>query len=72
MFLRIPTYFNIIVGRLVDFNLMEFKTSQFSLFKIIYEKMLIDKRRTLNPDEGIFFLLFVISTKFLLHSIDNL
>jgi len=72
MFLRILTYVNIIVGRLVDFNLMEFKTSQFCLFKIIYEKMLIDNRRTLNPDEGTFFLLFVISTKFLLHSIDNL
>lgn len=31
---------------------MEYKTSQFSLFKIVYEKMLIDPRRTLNPDEG--------------------
>lgn len=39
-------------GRLINSTTMEYKTSQFSLFKIIYERALIDKRRTLDPMEA--------------------
>lgn len=36
-------------GRLVSKNTSEYKTSQFSLFKLMYERALIDPRRTLDP-----------------------
>jgi hypothetical protein len=37
------------LGRLVSKNTSEYKTSQFALFKIMYERALIDPRRTLDP-----------------------
>lgn len=39
-------------GRLLSKVDMEYKTSQFALFKIMYERALIDGRRTLNPNEA--------------------
>jgi len=44
-------------GRQVNRTFMEHKTSQFSLFKIMYERALVDKRRTLNPSEATSFLI---------------
>lgn len=44
-------------GRLINSTTMEYKTSQFSLFKIIYERALIDKRRTMDPMEANSFLI---------------
>ena len=44
-------------GRLINITSMEYKTSQFSLFKIMYERALIDKRRTLDPMEANSFLI---------------
>ena len=44
-------------GRLVNRTFMEHKTSQFALFKLIYERALVDKRRTLNPVEATSFLI---------------
>ncbi len=37
-------------GRLLNPNTMEHKTSQFSLFKTMYERALRDPRRTMDPD----------------------
>jgi hypothetical protein len=37
-------------GRLLNPSTMEHKTSQFSLFKTMYERALRDPRRTLDPD----------------------
>ena len=39
-------------GRLVDAGHLEFKTSQFAMHKLFYERALIDPRRTLNPEEA--------------------
>ena len=39
-------------GRLIDIDNLEYKTSQFSLFKLIYERALLDPRRTLDPSEA--------------------
>jgi hypothetical protein len=36
-------------GRHVSKNTSEYKTSQFGLFKIMYQRALIDPRRTLDP-----------------------
>lgn len=36
-------------------NVSEYKTSQFALFKIMYERALIDSRRTLNPEKAVSF-----------------
>ena len=44
-------------GRLIDANNSEHKTSQFGLFKLMYERALIDPRRTLNPTEAVSFLI---------------
>lgn len=42
-------------GRLVSQNTSEYKTSQFALFKLMYERALIDPRRTLDPDKAVSF-----------------
>ena len=39
-------------GRLIDANNSEYKTSQFALFKLIYDRALIDPQRTLDPKEA--------------------
>jgi hypothetical protein len=39
-------------GREVDISNLEFKTSQFGLFKLFYERALIDSRRTMDPAEA--------------------
>jgi len=39
-------------GRSIDPHFMEYKTSQFSLYKLMYERALIDPRRTLKPEEA--------------------
>jgi hypothetical protein len=44
-------------GRLVDPLNLEHKTSQFGLFKIMYERALMDKRRTMNPEHATTFLI---------------
>jgi hypothetical protein len=44
-------------GRLIDSENFEFKTSQFSLFKLFYERALIDPQRTLDPSAAVSFLI---------------
>jgi hypothetical protein len=43
-------------GRLINAKHMEYKTSQFSLFKIMYEKAIVDYRRTDDPMKATSFL----------------
>jgi len=40
------------LGRVVDGDSMEHKTSQFALHKIFYERALLDPRRTLDPAQA--------------------
>jgi len=40
------------LGRVVDGHNMEFKTSQFALYKIFYERALLDPQRTLDPSKA--------------------
>jgi xyloglucan galactosyltransferase MUR3 len=42
-------------GRLISADDSEYKTSQFALFKMMYERTLLDPRRTKNPDEAVSF-----------------
>jgi hypothetical protein len=44
-------------GRVIDAQNFEYKTSQFALFKLMYERALIDKRRTLDPSDAVSFLI---------------
>lgn len=44
-------------GRVVDPVQLEHKTSQFGLFKIMYERALIDPRRTMDPSKATSFLI---------------
>lgn len=44
-------------GRISHAATMEHKTSQFSLFKLMYERAMIDKRRTLDPADATTFLI---------------
>ena len=43
-------------GRVTDPVQLEHKTSQFGLFKIMYERALIDTRRTMDPSKAVSFL----------------
>jgi hypothetical protein len=42
-------------GRLIDSNSSEYKTSQFALFKLLYERALVDPNRTLDPEKAVSF-----------------
>lgn len=44
-------------GRLINPKFMEYKTSQYSLFKLIYERVLGDSRRTLDESRATSFLI---------------
>ncbi|KAJ1429678.1 exostosin family-domain-containing protein [Ochromonadaceae sp. CCMP2298] len=44
-------------GRLLNASTGEFKTSQFALFKVMYERALLDPRRTLDPAQASSFLI---------------
>lgn len=44
-------------GRVLNAELHEYKTSQFALFKLMYERALMDPRRTLRPEEATSFLI---------------
>ena len=43
---------NLGIGRALDVNNHEYKTSQFALFKIMYERALVDPRRTMDPNDA--------------------
>ena len=44
-------------GKCIQKETMEYKTSQFGLFKIMYERALLDPRRTMDPENATSFLI---------------
>lgn len=44
-------------GRLIDASNSEYKTSQFALFKLIYDRAMIDPQRTTDPNQAVSYLI---------------